>query len=108
MILHYRLSTTTKKAAYEKLNSVSLFINRYNAIATVQSQPPPPYQQPSQTFSMNATTLVPSYGGMQQTQCPVHQTQPCTCARNPTEVRILFTSPGTFFHLTAIIYLSRY
>lgn len=62
-------------------------IHRYNAIANVQNQPPPPpYQQPS--FSMNATTLIPTFGIQQQSQCPLHQTQPCTCVQNPTEVSV--------------------
>lgn len=68
----------------DELTLQNEFLQGYNTVVTVQSQPPPPYQQPSQTFSMNATTIAPSYG-MQSNQCRIHRRQPCSCVQNSSE-----------------------
>lgn len=54
----------------------------------MQNQPPPPpYQQSSRTYSMNAANVLQAYAvSQQQTQCPIHQRQPCSCTQNSTEV----------------------
>lgn len=60
----------------------------FNPVVTVQNQPPPPpYQQPSRTYSMNAANALQAYAvSQQQPQCPIHQRQPCSCTQNSTEV----------------------
>lgn len=63
--------------------------SRFNPVVTVQNQPPPPpYQQPSRTYSMNAANVLQAYAVSQQQtqQCPIHQRQPCSCTQNSTEV----------------------
>lgn len=46
-------------------------IDRFNPVVTVQNQPPPPYQQSSQTYSMNAAYALPQQQ-QQQTQCTIN------------------------------------
>ncbi|XP_055527583.1 forkhead box protein O isoform X2 [Wyeomyia smithii] len=53
------------------------FWNRFNQATTLHSQPPPPYQPP-QPYSLHATVAQP-FGFQQQSQCPIHRLQQCTC-----------------------------
>ncbi|XP_031624536.1 forkhead box protein O isoform X2 [Contarinia nasturtii] len=74
----------------DELNIQNDFMQGFNPVVTVQNQPPPPpYQQPSQTFSMNTTNALPAYAVQQQpNQCPIHQRQPCSCSQNSTEQHV--------------------
>ncbi|XP_055325940.1 forkhead box protein O-like isoform X3 [Sitodiplosis mosellana] len=74
----------------DDLNIQNDFMQGFNPVVTVQNQPPPPpYQQPSRTYSMNAANALQAYAvSQQQTQCPIHQRQPCSCTQNSTEQHV--------------------
>lgn len=54
------------------------YMNRLDPIVTVQNQPPPPPYQPTQSFTINAPSMVQTYAQQPQSQCLMQAQPQCT------------------------------